>query len=408
MPVELNGIKLSFVLDTGVSRPILFNLANLDSLQIKNTEQSYLRGLGRNGNVQAIRSRGNIIKVGEAIAVNRDISMVFDPSINFTARLGVPVHGIIGYDIFKDFIVEINYQSKYIRLHKRRFFKPKASKKWKRVSIELINRKPYVKGFVSYEDQKIPVKLLIDTGGGDSLWLFEGSKSEIKVSDSLYFEDFLGKGLSGPVYGLRSKLPFFELSTFGFKNVNVAYPDSLYLSTARTIKGRNGSVAGNILKRFNVFFDYSNNALWLKKNGNFKLPFYYNNSGIVLEQRGVRMVKQRQKQVATDSYGREVEGNLGIDFSDTYKYVLKPSYEVVELRKDSNADLAGVKLGDIILSINKKDVSELTLQQVNEYFYNKKGFLLRLLVERGGKTRLIKFKLDDVFKKKSPQIEGSN
>ena len=109
MPVELNGVKLSFVLDTGVSRPILFNLVNMDSLQIKNTERAYLRGLGSNGTIQAVRSKGNIIKIGEAIAVNRDVSMVFDPSINFTPRLGVPVHGIIGYDIFKDFIVEVAY-----------------------------------------------------------------------------------------------------------------------------------------------------------------------------------------------------------------------------------------------------------------------------------------------------------
>ena len=49
MPIELNGVKLSFVLDTGVSRPILFNLVNMDSLQIKNTERAYLRGLGSNG-----------------------------------------------------------------------------------------------------------------------------------------------------------------------------------------------------------------------------------------------------------------------------------------------------------------------------------------------------------------------
>jgi hypothetical protein len=55
MPIELNGVKLSFVLDTGVSRPILFNLVNMDSLQIKNTERAYLRGLGSNGSIQAIK-----------------------------------------------------------------------------------------------------------------------------------------------------------------------------------------------------------------------------------------------------------------------------------------------------------------------------------------------------------------
>ena len=32
IPVEINGVELSFVLDSGVSRPILFNLTESDSL----------------------------------------------------------------------------------------------------------------------------------------------------------------------------------------------------------------------------------------------------------------------------------------------------------------------------------------------------------------------------------------
>ena len=48
IPVEINGVELSFLLDTGVSKPIIFNFLNLsDSLKIKNTERIYLRGLGR-------------------------------------------------------------------------------------------------------------------------------------------------------------------------------------------------------------------------------------------------------------------------------------------------------------------------------------------------------------------------
>ena len=42
MPIELNGVKLSFVLDTGVSRPILFNLVNMIYYNIlyRKSEQS--------------------------------------------------------------------------------------------------------------------------------------------------------------------------------------------------------------------------------------------------------------------------------------------------------------------------------------------------------------------------------
>lgn len=408
MPLELNGVKLSFVLDSGVSRPILFNLVNMDSLQIKNTEQSYLRGLGSNGSIQAIRSRGNIIKVGEAVAVNRDVSLVFDESINFTSRLGVSVHGIIGYDIFKDFIVEVNYKSKYLRLYKREYFSKKRISKWKELDIEIVNLKPYLNGEVVVDNKLVPVKLLIDTGGSDALWLFENSNKNIVIPTESVFDDFLGKGLSGSVYGKRSKFNAFKLANLELHKVNVAYPDSASLSIARNFKERNGSVAGSILKRFNHFFDYENKKLYIKKNGNFNLPFYYNNSGITVEQNGFRVAKEKYTKSRRDSYGRKVDNTSGIDLFDTYKMVLKPSFTVVELRKNSNAMEAGIKIGDIILSVNAKETSNLSLQELNKFFYDKKGKLLRVRVDRGGKELSFRFQLDDVFKKKEPSKEGSN
>ncbi|WP_188373715.1 retropepsin-like aspartic protease [Winogradskyella haliclonae] len=400
MPVELNGIKLSFVLDTGVSRPILFNLVNMDSLLIKNRERAYLRGLGSNGTIPAVKSKGNIIKIGEAIAINRDVSLVFDPTINFTSRLGIPVHGIIGYDIFKDFVVEINYSSKYIRLHKSKFFKARKLSKWKNLPIEIIDRKPYLNGSVSLNSNKIPVKLLIDTGSSDALWLFEKSRKDIDIPSEKRFRDFLGKGLSGAVYGVRSKVETFNIDSFNLYNVNVAFPDSTSLTIARKFKERNGSVSGNILKRFNLFFDYSRGRLWLKKNGNFKLPFYYNNSGITIEQNGFRVVKELKNKVRQDGYGREVD--VGVDLVDRYSFVLKPSFQVVELRENSNASKVGIRIGDAVIGLNGRQTNSMTLHDINEFLYDKKGTVLRIRVDRNGKIMSFKFKLDDVFQKKEP------
>lgn len=57
MPVSVNGIELSFLLDTGVSRPILFNILNFaDSLHLKNLKTISLRGLGADGAVSSIKS----------------------------------------------------------------------------------------------------------------------------------------------------------------------------------------------------------------------------------------------------------------------------------------------------------------------------------------------------------------
>ena len=130
IPVEINGVKLSFLLDTGISKPIIFNFLNLtEELQINQTERIYLRGLGKGEPIEAIRSRNNIFKIGEAINVNQDLYAIFDPSLNFAPRLGVPIHGIIGYDFLKDFIVEINYTNKYIKIHDPESYRYKRCKK---------------------------------------------------------------------------------------------------------------------------------------------------------------------------------------------------------------------------------------------------------------------------------------
>ena len=74
IPVEINGVELSFILDTGVSKPIVFNIINVsETLKINNSEKIFLRGLGEGEPVEALRSRNNIITIGDAISINQDL-----------------------------------------------------------------------------------------------------------------------------------------------------------------------------------------------------------------------------------------------------------------------------------------------------------------------------------------------
>ncbi|WP_422107475.1 aspartyl protease family protein [Winogradskyella sp.] len=403
IPVEINGVTLSFVLDTGVSKPILFKLTENDSLSLKNTKTFYLHGLGGDGKLEALKSSGNKFRIGDVTGQNMDLYVVFDSSIDFTPRLGVLVHGIIGYDVFKDFIVEINYNSKYIRLHHPKTFKPKTSKKWRKVPIEIYRKKPYIDAEVIINDDEKPVKLLIDTGSSDALWLFENEEG-LKPNKDMFFMDYLGKGLSGSVYGKRSKVKTFKLNDFNLDHVNVAYPDTLSIDLTRVYKERNGSLGGDILKRFNLFFDYSNQELHLKKNSLFKHAFTYNNSGIVLEFNGTRFVREKIRLPSSSKYSNYSGTNsaVQIDLSVDYRIALKPIYEIVELRESSNAFAAGLRVGDILISVNGKEVYDYKLPEVNAVFHGRTGKNIKLKVERNGETMTFKFKLDTAFTKNEP------
>lgn len=405
IPVEINGVTLSFVLDSGANKPILFNLTESDSLEIRNTKTIFLQGLGSDGKIEALKSSNNTFKIGNATKPQEDLYVLLDSNINFTPRLGVVVHGIIGYSLFKDFVVEINYSSKYIRLHKPNTFKPKTSKKWKTLPIEVINNKPFVNANVSLNQTNQNVKLLIDTGSSDALWLFENQSKKLYPKPEQMFYDFLGKGLSGSVYGNRSKIEAFSLANYNLNNVNVAYPDASALEPAKIIKGRNGSVGAGVLKRFNVFLDYKAKQIHLKKNSNFKLPFTYNNSGIVLEYNGVRYVKEVLR-FKNNQIGENHITNSGnsVQINTSVNYVIspKPVYVIAEVRPSSNAYKVGLRVNDVLIELNGKKAYAYNYSEITKILHGKIGKTIRLKIERFGIEYAYKFKLDNVFKPKEP------
>lgn len=270
IPVEINGVELAFILDSGVRKPIIFNFLNTssDSLYINKAETIFLRGLGVGDPIEALRSKENVLKVGDAININQTLYAIYKDNLNFAPRLGIPVHGIIGYDLFKDFIIEINYGSRYIKLHNPSTYVYKPCKKCETLDIEFSGNKPYFNIHARINDKKRPVKLLIDSGGSDALWLFEDKEQKITL-DNKSFYDFLGRGLSGSIYGNRTKTEELYINKFVLKNVNTAFPDSSSITYVKQFKQRNGSFSGALLKRFNLIFDYPNAKITLKRTGIF-------------------------------------------------------------------------------------------------------------------------------------------
>lgn len=401
VPIEVNGVKLSFLLDTGVSKPLIFSFLNIsDSLEIKNTETIFLRGFGSEERVGALKSKNNILRIGDAVKMQQELYVIFDDKLNFAPKLGVPVHGIIGFDIFKDLVVEINYSRNYLKLIEPSTYKYRKCNKCETFDLDFYKGKPFINAYVNNGKKQIAVKLLIDTGSSDALWLFENDSLGITPGDA-FFQDFLGYGLSGSVYGKRSEIESFSLKDFKLNKVNVAYPDSESITIARRNKDRNGSLAGNLLKRFNIILDYNNGIISLKKNANFNDKFSYNRSGIELVHAGVRLVKEIDKAISGD---RNVLGMNSVNSENTiildtnYKIALKPSYAIAELRNDSPAERAGLMIGDVILTINGRQTHDYSLQDITHMFYDDIGKRIRLKVDRGGLVLNYEFKLEDVFK----------
>ncbi len=394
IPVEINGVELSFLLDSGVNTPILFNLSENDSVDLRNVQDIYLRGFGDGEPIRALKSTYNRVKVKNIYNNNLDLYVILDQKINFSPRLGIPIHGIIGYDLFKDFVVEINYAAKRLKFYDPDNYKYKPCRKCDDFELTFYKNKPYIDLSADFSGNKdVPVKLLIDSGSSDALWLFEDDQERVSVPNA-YFEDFLGRGLSGSIYGKRARVDNLHVGKFTLKDAKVAFPDSTSLVFVKRYKERNGSLGAEILKRFNMVVDYPHGKLRLKKNARFADSFKYNMSGIELQHNGIRVVRELQSRY--QSAIKNDDNNSGaveIVLNRTYAYSLEPALEIAEVRKNSPAEEAGLKTGDVILRVNGKDSHRYSLQEVMEMLQDKEGKRIQLLVDRKGRRLKFQFEL---------------
>lgn len=398
LPVEVNGVSLNFIVDTGVNYPILFNLSQSDSLRFFDYEEIEIRGLGEGDAVKAIRSRNNAFRVGSLINTSQELYILMDREINFSSRLGVEVHGVIGYDLFKSFVVEINYRRGKMRFNRPESYQYRRCASCDETELHIIRNKPFLSGSIVQNEKEVPVFLLMDTGSTDALWLLEDEETGIAVPKA-YFNDFMGRGLSGNIYGKRARLEAFSFAGFTLKDAKVAFPDSSSVKHVTDWGQRNGSVGGEVMKRFHMVVDYPNERLRMKKNAFFKEPFKYNMSGMELQHNGLRLVREIAGRF-TNGIQMKKGLNGGVEFvldRPTYQIELHPSFEIASLREGSPAAEAGLKEGDVILSINGKPAHHYKLQELNEMINEKAGKQLRLLIDRQGRELQFAFELKKVL-----------
>lgn len=370
IPIEVNGVPLNFLLDSGVEETILFSLDDKKELNLFNVDKIMLRGLGSEESIEGLKSTNNTLYVNGLLADKQLLYIILDQKFNLSSHIGIPVNGIIGAPFFKNNLIEINYLKKKIIVSKPTLkYQKKLEKKFVRIPISIEYAKPYFVAKIQLDSTLVDAKMLIDIGNSDAVWIFQNDTHGIKVP-AKHFDDFLGKGFSGDIEGKRAKIKKVKMADFEFQSPIVAFPDSSSLKHVKMVESRVGSVGAEILKRFIVVFDYQNGGIYLKKNANFNTPFKYNRSGIEIEQNGLRWVKEYVKlennQRMTGVDNGELKSKLWNDFQ--YKFELKPNYFISNIRKKSAAEKEGLQVGDEIISIDGIPVFKYSLQKINNLF----------------------------------------
>jgi hypothetical protein len=237
LPVIINdSIHVNLILDTGCRNLILFGKKFRDMFSTE-AKPIQFSGLGEKKTLNGKLSLDNLISI-DAITGNR-IPIVIVPQRNIFSNYPA-VDGIIGYEIFVKFEVELNFSKKMITF--RRGSNPRISHDFNYVPIRVVDSKPWIpcKVMSGKYDETIE-DLLIDTGS--SLGLLLSAKEKIKDTKMIS----VGRGLSGLIEGIQVQTHRLFSNTMEFENVNTSliYSDDHY-----------ASIGIDILKDYVVILNY--------------------------------------------------------------------------------------------------------------------------------------------------------
>lgn len=362
VPVVLNEtLPLKFVLDTGVRTAILTQKTFSDILNLPYTRKYSIAGPGGVKVVDAYITNNVSIQLPGVNGRGHALLVLEEDYLELRNYLGTDVHGILGYELFSRFIVEINYADKLLTLYRPERFTKK--RRFETLPITVEDTKPFtVVPVVLQDGTTINAKLLMDSGASHALLLDPATDEKIKVPENV-ISSVIGRGLGGEITGKAGRIKTISLAGYNVNKVIANFPDpNSYMDS---LKGgnddRNGTIGGEILSRFTTIYNFPKEEVYLKKNGAFKKGFHYNLSGLTIKAKGARL-------------------NV---------------FEVTQVRDQSVSFKAGIEEGDIILSINGLESSMLDLNIVNAYLNRRPGKKIKLHLKRNGEKLKKQFFLAD-------------
>ncbi len=399
VPVTINGIKFSFLLDTGVKETILF--ANTrDSLYLHNQNKIRFQGIGSEGGIDGILSTDNIFEI-EGVAVDslHSIYVIQAEDLDISSDVGVAINGILGSHFFHSFPIKLDYLKKQLTLYPANYDYSKEIRKYESSEIKIERYRPYINANISFRDKSLKVKMLLDMGNTDAAMVFPFRIDGFEVSEP-FVEEYIGRGFSGVIHGKRNRINKISLEDFVIQYPIVAYPDSSAVFERNLAKNRIGSIGNQILQRFHILIDYQKEMIYLRKNRNFNKPFVLNMAGMDVKHDGMEWSKQLVRINRTKNRDPMQPQNKGvtINFDNDnvqYNFILKPIYRISGIRKESPAEKAGVRVGDLLISINGRSVGGLSLEKIMQRLQSKPGDQIKLVVERFGKLMDVRFRLVD-------------
>ena len=250
IPVTINDtIHVNLILDTGTRNLVLFGKRFKKDFHFLPDKNVQFSGLGAGSPIFGQLSIKNKVDINSV--VGSDIPVVVVPQKNIFASF-MNVHGVIGYEIFLKFEVEINPDREEITfrspLHKN------LNPGFTRISMTVKDSRPVLdcQIFLKNGQRKI-CDLMLDTGSVFGLLV---KSTDDNWASGTEVQEF-GRGFNGNVDGTEVRTSKVQLNNFAFD-----------VRSSKVIKSAlhdYASVGMEILKHYTIILNYAKSYVEIKK-----------------------------------------------------------------------------------------------------------------------------------------------
>jgi hypothetical protein len=235
---------------------------------------------------------------------------------------GRAVNGIIGYELFEQLVVELDYQRRLLRLHYH------YSGQGQRLPIQLDGKRAYITATVlPHGHSALPGKFLVDLGSNGALSVTAGcGLGQQFTAAAPRTIQRQSTTLTGKTTVVMGRVQQLQLGSFKLDSPLTTFANS----ATQTCDHLTGKIGSQILRQFKVIFNYPQRQIILEPT--VSKPYRYDLSGLRLQADGLNF----------------------------------KTYRIATVFPKTPAATANLQVGDIVTQVNDQPAQSLTLAQIRQ------------------------------------------
>lgn len=345
---KVNSQPVAFVLDTGDQYAIL----DLDLAKRMNLK---LDGEVRVGGAGASTSTGAFVRetmftLDGLPGFSQPVKLALPLGPILSPRAGRPFEGIIGQEFIQEFVVEIDYEARVLKLHDKDKFT--YSGPGESIPIRLVHGHPILEAEVTPVGSTTPLKgsFVFDIGAAMIMALHSPfvAQHQLPGPELKTIRSLGGAGAGGETTGKLGRLAELKIGNYTIKSPITLFSEDKAGALASSALA--GNIGARVAAKFRLFLDYGRKRIIFEPNSTFAAPYDHAQTGFSLIAEG----------------------------SD-YR-----TFRVRAVLENSPASEMGLQKDDVIVSVNDQPAAKFTLSNLNEMFERPVPY--RLTIRRGEQT----------------------